>query len=184
MQQVNNGFCDYYYLTIEGKVYNTKSQKYLKIDNHNYILMTTEGKARKISLKNLYKLVYNKVYCIDNIENLQDEQWKIIANTNDNYYISNYGRVKSYANYNASLLQQKENNKGYFRVMITEQGKSKHKYIHILVAQAFLQKPKYKDYEVHHIDKNTKNNNVNNLMYVTIEEHYNIHYGKKETKGE
>lgn len=42
MQQVNNGFCDYYYLTTEGKVYNTKSQRYLKIDNHNYILMTTE----------------------------------------------------------------------------------------------------------------------------------------------
>lgn len=42
----------------------------------------------------------------------------------------------------------------------------------------FGQIPKDKDgrsYEIHHIDGNPKNNNPNNLMCVSIDEHYNIH---------
>ena len=31
-------------------------------------------------------------------------------------------------------------------------------------------------YEIHHIDGNRKNNNINNLMCVSIQEHYDIHY--------
>lgn len=30
-------------------------------------------------------------------------------------------------------------------------------------------------YEIHHIDGNRKNNNINNLKCITVEEHYNIH---------
>lgn len=181
MQQIKNGFCDYYYLTTDGKIFNSKSQRYLKLDKFNYTLMKTDGNKKKISLKTLYKLVYNKVFCIDNIKDLQGEQWKVIENTNNNYYISNYGRIKSYANYNASILQQKENSNGYLRVTLTESNKSKCIFVHKLVAETFLTKPKGENYEVHHIDKNIKNNNVINLMYVTIEEHYKIHYTKEET---
>lgn len=31
-------------------------------------------------------------------------------------------------------------------------------------------------YEIHHIDGNRKNNSINNLMCIPIQEHYNIHY--------
>lgn len=33
-----------------------------------------------------------------------------------------------------------------------------------------------RSYEIHHVDGNHNNNNINNLLCVTIEEHYRIHY--------
>ena len=33
-------------------------------------------------------------------------------------------------------------------------------------------------YEIHHIDGNHNNNNINNLQLVTIQEHYTIHYSQ------
>ncbi len=35
-----------------------------------------------------------------------------------------------------------------------------------------------RSYEIHHIDGNTKNNNISNLMCISIQEHYNIHYNQ------
>ena len=99
MKQIKNGYCDYYYLTNDGKVYNNITKKYLKLDKYNYRLMTKQGIAKKITLKELYKIVYNKIYCIDTVKSLENEIWKEIPNTQGNYYISNYGRVKSYCKY-------------------------------------------------------------------------------------
>lgn len=59
-------------------------------------LLDTAGKRKKISLKRLYRLVFEKPFCIDDIENLQGEEWKIIDNSNGEYMISNYGRIKSF----------------------------------------------------------------------------------------
>jgi len=39
---------------------------------------------------------------------------------------------------------------------------------------------KGRTYEIHHIDGNHKNNNLENLICVTIEEHYKIHYENKD----
>ena len=33
-----------------------------------------------------------------------------------------------------------------------------------------------RSYEIHHIDGNHENNNIDNLLCVSIQEHYNIHY--------
>lgn len=44
-------------------------------------------------------------FCIDEIENLSGEEWKPIENTDNKYFISNYGRVKSYCGYNAIVLK-------------------------------------------------------------------------------
>jgi hypothetical protein len=35
-------------------------------------------------------------------------------------------------------------------------------------------------YEIHHIDGNKKNNDLSNLMCVSLKEHYNIHYQQKD----
>ena len=35
-------------------------------------------------------------------------------------------------------------------------------------------------YEIHHIDKNHSNNSPANLIAVTIQEHYNLHYSQKD----
>ena len=96
MKQIKNGFKDYYYLTEKGEVYNAQSNKILKVDNRNaYKLKTIEEKDRSITKKSLYKLVYHKNLCEDDIKDLKGEVWKAIPNTDDKYYVSNKGRVKS-----------------------------------------------------------------------------------------
>lgn len=35
-------------------------------------------------------------------------------------------------------------------------------------------------YEIHHVDGNRKNNNINNLKCITVEEHYSIHLQQKD----
>ena len=37
-----------------------------------------------------------------------------------------------------------------------------------------------RSYEIHHIDGNKENNDLNNLMCISIEEHYLIHYQQKD----
>lgn len=36
-----------------------------------------------------------------------------------------------------------------------------------------------RSYEIHHKDGNTENNDLSNLMCVSIKEHYDIHYKQK-----
>lgn len=40
-----------------------------------------------------------------------------------------------------------------------------------------------RSYEIHHIDGNNKNNNLNNLKCVSIQEHYDIHYNQNDWKA-
>lgn len=142
MKQVNNGYADYYYLLEDGSLYNAAANQLIKIsDKHNYILRTTENTRKKVSLKTLYKLVYNKSFSLDNIQNLNDEQWKEIDYTDGQYFISNKGRVKSLQGYKAIILKAFVNQRGYARVDIVENGKRQTRLIHRLVAAAFLPFP-------------------------------------------
>jgi hypothetical protein len=111
----------------------------------------------------LYKLAFNKEFCIDNIKSLKGEEWKPI---NSRYYISNYGRVKSYCGYNAILLKYETTNKGYYRVCID----GKKYLLHRLVAKAFIPNNDIKKDCVHHIDENPKNDNFKNLKWVSQKE--------------
>ena len=180
MKQINNGFCSCYYLTEEGTIYNADTGKYKAANTtNNFILKTIEGNTKKISLKILYKLVYNKPYCIDNINNIDNEIWKAIEGTDNNYYISNMGRVKSYVNYEARILKTTPNKKGYERVDIVIQKQRYTKLIHRLVAAAFLPQPQGIDYRVHHKDFNIKNNKADNLEWLTLIEHTKKHNERK-----
>ena len=178
IDKINNGFADYYYITPEGKVYNKNTNKYLKLDIHRYRLMTKEGKVKSIQLKELYKMVYGKVYCKDNIKNQKGEIWKEIADTEGNYLVSNKGRVKSYCAYEAKLLIPQENESGYQRVQIVQEGICLNKFIHCLVASAFEEdcgKPKDNNWQVHHKNFITKDNRSINLQWVSLAEHRKIH---------
>lgn len=178
MQKLQNNFQDYYYMTENGEVYNSIRKKYVKMASHyRYVLMTKEGKTRTISLKNLYKLVFNKNYCIDNIENLEEEQWKEIKGTDQKYYISNKGRVKSLCDYQAIIMKPYINQNGYYKIGIQQEGKQQQKFIHCLVAEAFEEcgKAENENWQVHHIDYNKQNNCSNNLIFLSAEEHYKKH---------
>ena len=172
-----------YYITESGKVYKLKpKEKELKIDKLNrFYMINDNGKENRISLKTIYRQAFNKEYCIDNIEDLPGEVWKPIENTDNKYYISNCGRVKSYCSYYAKILlfftSQKNN---YYQVKID----NKNKKVHRLVAFAFCDN-KYqsnKDLQIHHKDNNKHNNNANNLEILTIEEHKKRHYKKGKEK--
>ncbi len=183
MQQVNNDFEDYYWLSNDGKLYNSITEKYIHYDKKNcYTLKMKNGKTKHLSIKNLYRLVYKKEFCIDNIEDLQDEKWGEIPNTQGRYFASSKGRIKSYCGYNAIILKPTENARKYLRVQIVVNGKRETKFVSRLVASVFLETPKenIEQWQLHHLDGNPLNNNIKNLQWLKIEDHLKIHNIKKE----
>lgn len=104
----------------------------------------------------------NTNICIDDIENLNGEEWKQI---DFNYFVSNRGRVKSFVKWKSLILKQRENTNGYLRVELYGKKILTHK----LVAKYFLDKPTEEQTEIHHIDLNSQNNNADNLIYLTKE---------------
>lgn len=98
----------------------------------------------------------------------------------DNYLIGSNGTVKqlyyevidSYGRchkYNEKLLSIHDNGYGYKTVGITKNKKTKKFYVHRLVAEAFIPNPNNYKY-VNHIDRNTSNNNYNNLEWCTAKD--------------
>ena len=114
------------------------------------------------------------------------EMWKDIYGCNDNYQISNLGRVKSkerteYMARNACFRTRKEKimkldvcEKGYARITLWENSKMKNFFVHCLVAIAFLPNPE--NYPIiNHKDENPSNNKVDNLEWCNHS--YNAMYG-------
>ena len=176
MKQIKNGYADYYYLLEDGSVYNAAADMLLKISKkHSYLLKTIDNERKKVSVKTLYKLVYNKPFCIDNITNLDNEQWKQIYDTDGLYYISNKGRVKSLKGYTAIILKPFNNQSGYARVDLIESGKRQTRLVHRLVAAAFLKNPQNIHMQLHHKDFDKNNNAADNLEWLNPAAHYEIH---------
>ena len=91
------------------------------------------------------------------------EQWRLISGY-DNYEISSHGRVRNNKT-NVVIKSQIECN-GYARITLRFE-KSKHTHrVHILVADAFLNK-NIEHTDVDHKDHNRSNNMLNNLRWVT-----------------
>lgn len=176
MKKINNGFKNYYYLTESGTVFNNKTGNYLKsCSHHSYKLRLENDTFKSISIKELYKLVYGKVFCDDTIENLDGEIWKPIENTDDIYWISNKGRVKSLADYKAKILRPVKNHGGYDRVTIVQDKVRLNKLVSRLVAAAFLMPPNSVDMELHHINRIRSDNRVENLVWLSPADHKKIH---------
>lgn len=176
MIQIGREYKDYYYLLDDGNIYNAKIKRIIKPDKRNqYKLKTIHDKYKSISAKILFESIYNKPYCKDNIQNLKDEEWKEILDTNKHYYISNKGRVKSLQGYNAIILKPYSNREGYNRVDIVQNGKRNSKLVHKLTAAAWLPMPPQIDYQIHHKDFNKNNNAVDNLEYLSASEHAKKH---------
>lgn len=183
-KQINNGFDKRYYLTEEGCVFDTENNdKQLKISSeHKYRLKTTEGKYKKIALKTLYRLVFDKEFCYDTIKNLENEEWKEIEDTNGKYYVSNKGRVKSLTGYEAVLLKPTITSKGYERLQIYKGGIHFNMFVHRIVAAAFLEQPQSINFQLHHKDLDRLNNSADNLIWVSPKDHFKIHREIKEKK--
>lgn len=108
------------------------------------------------------------------IKNLENEEWRPVKGYEGRFEVSNYGRVKSFltmgncrkvgAEY-AHLLKPKKTNRGYLRVSLRIDGKTKDFSVHRLVVDAFIGIPD--GMVVNHIDGCKTNNNLTNLDVVT-----------------
>lgn len=176
MIQLKDIYESYYYLTDDGRIYNADTKTYQSADNkHLFRLKTKENKYKKVSVRTLYKEIYNRPYCKDNIENIIGEEWKELSGTDGYYYVSNKGRIKSLQGYEAIILKPYTNKGGYSRVDIIEGGKRLSCLVHKLVAQSWLPMPERLDYQLHHKDFDKGNNAADNLIFLSPSEHLEIH---------
>lgn len=112
------------------------------------------------------------------------EEWKPIKDFEDKYAVSNLGRVK---NIRTNKIKKPHIlPSGYIMThLYIGDGIYKNCLIHRLVAEAFIEKPLFKEYlEVDHIDCNPANNKVDNLQWVTRKENLDRSFDlKHQTKN-
>lgn len=112
------------------------------------------------------------------------EIWKPVVGYEGFYEVSDCGNVRSVSYYSCyhkvvkrrepRMLKLEKTRDGYLRVILSLYGKSKHYFVHRLVAFAFIPNPNNYP-SINHKDENPKNNNVNNLEWCTFK--YNSNYG-------
>ena len=87
------------------------------------------------------------------------EVWKDIKGYEDEYEVSNLGRVRN--KITKKILKLKKDN-GYLRVGLRKNGKQKYYYVHRLVYEVFIGEIP-EGYQVNHKDENKENNILSNI---------------------
>ena len=108
---------------------------------------------------------------------MTNEVWKDVVGYEGLYKVSNLGRIKSLHQYKGTderCIQPIENGRGYLFVGLHKDRQQRHRYIHRIVAEAFIDNPDGLP-QVNHKDENKANNSVDNLEWCTNE--YNENYG-------
>ena len=111
-----------------------------------------------------------------NLKNFFNEKWKDIKDYEGLYQISNYGRLKSFRQWVGNRYFKREKilfydiQNGYYCIKLSNNKKTKYKYIHRLVAEAFVPKICEEKNIVDHLDANKLNNYYKNLDWVTTAE--------------
>ena len=107
------------------------------------------------------------------------ETYKIIEGF-ENYSVSDFGNVKK--NTTGHIVKQHDEN-GYKRLNIEVNKKHYKKFLHVLVAGAFIPNPENKPF-VDHIDNCKTNNNIQNLRWATrAQNNQNSSIRKDNTSG-
>lgn len=107
----------------------------------------------------------------------KQEIWNNIKGYEGLYEVSNCGRVKSIKRNttNGGILKLGYTNDGYNQVCLYNNGKKKSYRVCRIVAIAFIDNEK-NELEVNHIDKNVKNDCVENLEWCNRQ--YNVDYSR------
>lgn len=96
-----------------------------------------------------------------------------------NYLIYDDGRV--FSKYKKAFLISCNNDDGYHRVKLSNDGKRKNFLVHRLVAIHYIANPDNKS-QVDHIDRNKSNNHVSNLRWATQSENCLNTIARKDNK--
>lgn len=98
------------------------------------------------------------------------EEWKDIKNFEGIYKISSNGRIKSFKKVpNGYILSNKNSKGGYLSIVLIKDNFRRYTRIHRLVAEAFIENPKKKNF-VNHKNFNKQDNRVVNLEWCTPSE--------------
>ena len=96
--------------------------------------------------------------------------WEHIKNTGGIYFVNELGEVESrFPGKKIHRLKPKKDRAGYHSVTVLEGGKKHSKFVHRLVAEAFLYN-QYNKPEVNHINGIKTDNRLQNLEWVTHSE--------------
>ena len=116
----------------------------------------------------------------------ENEVWKDVVGYEGLYKVSNKGHVYSVERKNSRgikcggrILKQTISS-GYLKLFLYKNGMRKNKYVHRLVAKAFIPNPN--NYlEINHKDEDKTNNYVENLEWCTSK--YNSNYGTRNERA-
>jgi hypothetical protein len=111
------------------------------------------------------------------INDIDGEIWKVLVNDNNDYSVSNLGRVKSLSRekeqrngkiilIKGRILKQSINRFGYLQLAFIKSGKLKSFRVNRLVSYYFIEN-KYNLKQVNHIDGIKTNNKLENLEWVS-----------------
>lgn len=152
---------------LEKYVSTTEAVKWIKQNNLTDSLneLNLRQKLTNVSNgKNNSAYGYKWLYEDSETNSFEHEIWKEIGI--NNYFVSNYGRIK---NKKEEIRKLKPNVHGYIKISINKKSYS----VHRIVALAFIPNIENKEF-VNHIDGNKTNNKLTNLEWATCLEN-NIH---------
>lgn len=164
-----------------------------RVSRNNTIRESYANGIDQYTLSKVYKLNQTHISTIckgvERSLNLPDdipgEEWKVVPNTDNSYFVSNMGRVYAHTKKNSrskvrnridGVMTPQINKYGYMQLFMSIGGRKKAVRVHRLVALAFCDG--YKPHlVVDHIDNDKTNNKHTNLRWVTST--YNIQRSSK-----